>query len=88
MKFNLYLAATASAWLLTILVIITEISKPFKEFLKNIFTHHWIAKAVIITLAFIIFGLIQKKTKKDIAWYSVIGSLITIFVFYIIEYIV
>lgn len=88
MRFNLYLATTASAILLTILVITAELSKPFKNILTGIFTHHWIGKAVLITLAFIIFGFLSKKIKEDIAWYSVVGSLIIILIFYIIEYLI
>lgn len=90
-KFNFYLGAAASSWLLAVLVIAAELSEPFKTLLKTIFTHHWIGKAVIITLAFIAFGFVlpEKKSRnqdKDVAWYSVLGSLIIIFLFYVIKF--
>lgn len=92
-KFNFYLGAAASAWLLAALVIAAELAEPFKTYLKTLFWHHWIGKAVIVTLAFLVFGfLLKEKTSvgeysdDKIAWYSVLGSLIAIFLFYIIEF--
>lgn len=93
-KFNFYWGILVSAWLLAILVIIAELSEPFKTFLKTVFIHHWIAKGIIVTLAFVIFGFLLKKQKvgkfsdKDIAWYSVLGSLIVIFLFYVIKFVI
>ena len=54
-KFNFYLGAAASAWLLTVLVVIAELVEPFKNFLKATFSHHWIGKTVMITFSFFIF---------------------------------
>lgn len=92
-KFNFYLGIAVSSWLLTFLVIVAELLKPFKELLASIFTHHWIGKAVLITLAFIIFGFLfrdknslGKYSDNKLAWNSVIASLIIIFLFYIIEF--
>lgn len=92
-KFNFYLGAAVSAWLLAILVIVAELAGPFKTLLKTTFSHHWIGKAVIITLAFILFGFLLKERNSigkfsddDVAWYSVLGSLIVIFLFYVIEF--
>ena len=87
-KFNFYLGGSVSAWLLTILIITAELFAPFKAFLKSTFTHHWIGKAVIITLAFIISGFLmrEKETNEKVAWYSTLSSLLIIFLFYIIEF--
>lgn len=92
-KFNFYFGAVASAWLLTILIIIAELVSPFKTFLANIFKHHWIGKGVLITLTFLIVGfLLKDKTSlgnvpdDKLAWYSMLGSLIVIFLFFIIEF--
>ena len=89
-KLNLYLGSAVSVWLLTIMVITAELSAPFKGLLIAIFSHHWIGKAVIITLAFVITGFLFKETKanKKIAWYSVIGSLVVIFLFYTLEFLI
>lgn len=92
-KFNFYFGAAASAWLLAILVIAAELIEPFKNFLKATFIHHWIGKGVIITIAFLLSGFLLRNkdsigTFSDgkIAWYSMLGSLIAIFLFFIMEF--
>ena len=92
-RFNYYFGASASALLLAILVVAAELIAPFKNFLKATFTHHWIGKGVIITLAFIVFGFLLREKKsigkfssEKIAWNSTIISLIAILLFYIIEF--
>ena len=94
-RFNFYAGATASAWLLATLVIVAELIVPFKTLLKTIFSHHWIGKAVIITFTFIVFGfLFKEKTSigklkdESVSWFSVIGSLVVILLFYVIEFFV
>ena len=90
--FNFYLGASASAWLLTIMVILSELFEPFKESLKETFSHHWIGKLVIITIAFFALGFlvkedsIKKISNDKFAWRSIIGSLIIIILFFIFEY--
>lgn len=92
-KFNFCLGAAASAWLLAVLVIAAELAEPFKNFLKSTFSHHWVGKGAIITLAFLIFGVLLKDKNSigniqddKLAWYSMIGSLSVIFLFFVIEY--
>lgn len=92
-KFNFYLGAAASAWLLAILVIVAELYEPFKNLLKSTFSHHWIGKAVIITIAFLVFGFLLRNkgsignfSDDKLAWYSMLGSLIVIFLFFIMEF--
>lgn len=91
-KFNFYTGAYAAAKLLAILVILSELIKPFKTFLASVFTHHWIAKAVLVTIAFVIFGFVYKKdgwfgiSNKNLAWYATLGSLAIIFLFYIFHF--
>ncbi len=92
-KFNYYFGATASAWLLAILVIAAELFAPFKDFLKNMFSHHWIGKAILIILAFVVFGFLMKNkdstgniSDDKLAWYSVLGSLLVILLFFMIEF--
>ncbi len=96
MKFNFYLGAAVSAWLLSVLVVATEISAPFKNLLKTLMFHHWVGKAVLVSLAFVAFGFILKDKKslgslsdENVAWYSALFNLAFIFlvftVFYFIE---
>ncbi len=92
-RFNYYLGASISSWLLVILIIWAELSAPFKEALKSMFSHHWLGKAVIIIVVFIIFGFLLKNKNKigkysdeKISWFSVLASLIIILLFYIIEF--
>ncbi len=92
MKFNFYNGAFAASVLLAVLVIGAELAKPFKSFLGSIFSHHWIGKAVLIAIAFVIFGFLYKKDKvfgvksEKISWYSTLGCLAVIFLFYIYHF--
>lgn len=92
MRFNFYNGTFAASALLAVLVIAAELYAPFKTFLASVFTHHWIAKAVLIVLAFVIVGLAYKKDKlfgiksEQISWYGILGSLAAIFLFYIVEF--
>ena len=93
-KFNFYLGTAASSWLLVILVISAELFEPFKNLLKAVFTHHWIGKAVLTAVIFLVAGfafgskkLPWKVSDDKIAWHSVIGSLIIILLFFIMEFV-
>ena len=92
MKFNFYNGAFAASFLLAILVIAAELYAPLKTLLGNAFSHHWIGKAVLITIAFIIVGFTYVKNElfgvksEKISWYSTLASLAVIFLFYIIHY--
>lgn len=94
-KFNFYLGAAASAWMLVGLVIAAGLNQIFKELLKAAFSHHWIGKAVIMAAAFLAIGFLLREkgavgglADKDLAWYSIHGSLAAIGLFYIIEFII
>lgn len=92
MKFNFYNGAFAASTLLAVLVIAAELAKPFKAFLGSVFGHHWIGKAVLIAIAFIIVGFVYKKDElfgidsEKISWYSTLGCLVIIFLFYIYHF--
>ena len=93
-KFNFFAGATAGAWLLAVLVIVAELVAPFKELLKAVFWHHWIGKAVLVLLAFLVAGLWLKnknqllgKPAETLAWQSCIASLAIIALFFIIEFV-
>ncbi len=94
-RFNFYLAASVSAWLLAALVMASELVGPFKELLKALFTHHWVGKVLVVTAVFVVSGFLLSEKKSvgtfqaaDAAWYSVLGSLGAIFLFFLIEFLV
>ncbi|GEM_PF-4662091 len=93
MKFNLYIGAASSAILLTIMVILTEISAGFKGVLTSVFTHHWIAKVVVVFLALFIFGYLFRDKKNFIlhtdekaAWHFTLAALAIIFLFFVFDF--
>lgn len=82
---NLYAGSIFASWLLLALVLASEMSEPFKTFLKDVFGHHWIGKGVIIAAAFFAFGYFMKNKKysyEKAAWYSVVACLVLIFLFF------
>ena len=93
-EFNFYNGAFAASTLLMIFVIAAELVESFKTFLGNVFGHHWIGKAVLVTIAFLLFGFVYKKDKifniksEKISWYSTLGSLVIILFFYITAFLI
>lgn len=91
-KFNFYAGAFTSSLLLALLVIIAELAKPLKDFLASVFTHHWVGKAVLVTLAFVIAGFFYKKDEmfgienEKVSWYGTLGSFVAIFLFFVLHY--
>ena len=88
-KFNYFLSITVVSWLLTLMIIATDLSPPFKAFLTTYFSHHWIAKLIISIIVFLLVGfLIEKKqVSEKIAFYSVIASIAIMLGFFIFEFI-
>ncbi len=92
-KLNMFAGAAVASWLLAAMVIAAELVAPFKSLLAAVFTHHWIGKVVIVSIAFFAAGCIMKKNKSFLgmklekaAWYSSVLSLVAILVFYVIEF--
>lgn len=92
-KPNFFLGATASAWLLTIMVIVAELFGPFKDTLKSVFGHHWIGKGIIVLVVFFAasFVLSEKKSvgglsDKSLAWNSTVASLAVTLLFFAAEF--
>ena len=92
-KFNVYLGAAAGAWALVILVVAAELAEPFKKLLTDTFSHHWVGKAVIMFLTFVILGLLMRNkhsvagvSNNKLAWYGVLAGLLVIFIFYVVEF--
>ncbi|MDO8634459.1 MAG: hypothetical protein Q7K34_04180 [archaeon] len=83
-KFNSFMAATVSPWLLALVVIAAELFPPFKALLASVFSHHWIGKLVITLGVFVLVGfLVKKQATEKTAFYSIIGGLLVILAFYI-----
>ena len=92
-KFNYALGSAASAWLLLVLVILSELSEQFKNLLVIAFWHHWLGKIVLVTLCFLVSGFalkdrnyVAKLSADKLAWYSVLISLLIIFLFFVIDF--
>lgn len=88
-KFNFSIGMSASSLSLVALIIIAELSSTFKDILKNVFTHHWVGKAVIIILVFLVFGFLFKDRKNSDdkpSWYIALLSLAVILLFFTMEY--
>ena len=91
-KFNYYSGIFYASSILTIIIILAEFLSPLKSFLASIFSHHWIGKIVLTAVIFLIFGFLYKDKKlfgalqEKAAWYATLGSLIAIFIFYIIHF--
>ncbi len=93
-KFNGYAGTFAASLVLALLVVTAELIPLVKTFLATIFTHHWIGKAVVTSLVFIVVGFGYHKNKiwgirsEEISWYSILTSFIVIFLFFAIHYII
>ena len=94
-KFNAAIGAGYSAWLLAIMVVLVQLYAPFKDMLKAVFGHHWVAKGIIITAVFIIAGFVYRNktaigkwNDDEFGWKSTLWSIGIIFAFFIFEYFV
>ena len=93
-KFNGYAGSFAASVALTILVLGSELLPVVKTALVTVFTHHWIGKAVLTSLAFLLVGFGYHKKKifgvrsESLSWYGILGSFFIIFVFFAIHYLI
>lgn len=87
----LTLATILVIWLVVLMALFTELSAPFKTFLTQLAGHHWIAKSIISSVAFVLFYFLFRKMNEsdDVVrdvWY-VVGSVVLggliIFSFYL-----
>jgi len=92
-KFNFYFGTAAGSLLLAAMVVIGELYAPFKELLASVFSHHWIGKLALMSAVFFVISFLYKNknsigkySDENIAWYSVLASVIVIFVFYLAHY--
>jgi hypothetical protein len=86
-------AAILAVIFITVITVVTDLYPPLKDWLKVIFTHHWIGKSVVSFVIFLVVGAIasffarvasiEKITKQlyFLFWSSVAGSAIISFFF-------
>ena len=78
------------------ITVTADLAPDLKDWLKSVFTHHWIGKSVLALAFFLIFSIVvyfcpcQKdieKTKKLLSYllWSSMGSVVIIFLFFIWE---
>ncbi len=86
--------ATVSSVLLTVLVLCAELIPAFKNALASVFGHHWVGKLAIVLATFVIISFVWKsetvfgKESGKVAWYSILGSIAVMLLFYTIHYLV
>lgn len=51
--------------LITVITITGEYYAPLKDWLKNVFTHHWLGKGALAIIIFILISLISYRTSQD-----------------------
>ena len=82
-------SATITVLFITGATIYSELSKPFNNFLKDTFMHHWIGKSVLslalfITLGFLFLRLSPKSSEAGLVKKLRLLTLVTIFGFFAI----
>jgi len=90
---SIIIGAIAAIIFIIVITIAGDLYLSLKDWLKNIFYHHWMGKGILAIVIFFIFGFIfNKETGEEkivknfsiLIWSSIIGSLI-IFGFFIFE---
>jgi hypothetical protein len=93
---SLIISAITAVIFITLITVIADLYSPTKNWLKNIFTHHWVGKGILASSLFIVltflfsltpFSVNENKLIKNL-WLlfaiSLLGTLV-IFSFYIYE---
>jgi hypothetical protein len=90
------IAAIVAIVFVTVATVLGELYKPFKNWLKETFYHHWMGKGIIAIVVFYALGFIGRAKSKDtdealvtilraVFWITLIGVL-AITGFYLYEY--
>jgi len=86
------LATLISIVVAVLLTLLSELYSPFEDFLKLTFGHHWIGKALIVTVLFfgLTFAFKNKKFEKydlfKLTNISFVAGVILILLFYLWEF--
>ena len=88
-------AAIVAIIFIVVATILGELYKPFKDWLKETFYHHWMGKGIIAIVIFYLLGFTGFRSSESedkmismlrmLFWIALIGAL-TITVFYLYEY--
>ena len=90
--FNLYNGISTASVALATMVIVAELVPPFKNWLAATFSHHWVGKAIIISVVFFLAAFAYKNeeisgvSSEKLAWYATLGSLAAIIAFFVLHY--
>ena len=97
MKLNMKSLTSSTIYtivIITLATIISELSKPFKEFLASITGHHWVSKSILSLIFFVLVYYLGSKfcgDKSDFSagkkvFITTIVSSLVIFLFYVWHY--
>lgn len=87
-----FIAAIVSIIYIPLITIIAELFSPLKDFLKNVFWHHWLGKSIILLFLFIatasIASLFKKNDDKPLLSITCLSfiSALAILLFFMVEY--
>ncbi|MBI4017494.1 MAG: hypothetical protein HY366_00950 [Candidatus Aenigmarchaeota archaeon] len=80
--------------MLAVLVVAAELYAPFKSSLASAFMHHWVGKLVLVSLVFFATAYVYRNKTEilgvadgRVGWFSVLGSLAAILLFYVVEFV-
>ncbi|MDZ4243546.1 MAG: hypothetical protein U1C57_00375 [Candidatus Doudnabacteria bacterium] len=90
------IAAICTIFFITLITVLADLVPPLKDWLKAVFTHHWIGKGVLSIGLFVFLYLLLKKTLPQpsesrlasmirlLSWFAVLGTLV-LFGFFLYE---
>jgi len=93
---SIIIGAIAAIIFITVITVVADLYLSLKDWLKNIFYHHWVGKGILAAIIFFISGILnfisnknadEEKIAKNLnilIWASIIGSLM-ISIFFILE---
>ena len=63
---NHVMASIVSIVAVTVMTVYAEINEVFKNWLKSVFSHHWVGKGIIALVIFFVFAhLIKLESKRE-----------------------
>lgn len=60
-------AAAATVIFTTLITVLGDLYLPLKDWLKAVFTHHWIGKGVLAVVLWVLFFAVLSSAKNDLA---------------------
>jgi len=90
------IAAICAIFFVTLITVLADLVPPLKDWLKAVFTHHWIGKGILSVALFALLFLVLEKTPRQaeegrlaamlrlLSWFAVLGTLV-LFGFFLYE---